>query len=81
MRLRAKLIEIEADKPIVILNEEDAKDLGVYVSGRVKLIYGEKEIIAIVDTTETLVNEGEIGIFEDVNEILKIKDLDWIEVV
>jgi len=81
MRLKTKFYEIEADKPIVILNEEDAKDLGVFVSGRVKIKYNEHDITAIVDTTETLVDEGEIGIMQDVNEVLNANDGDFIEVI
>ncbi len=80
MRLKSRFYEIEADKPVVILNEEDAKDLGVFVSSRVKIRYNEHEITAIVDTTETFVNEGEIGILKDVNEILNINESDFVEV-
>jgi AMP phosphorylase len=74
MKLKARLYPIEADRPIVILNEEDAKDLGVYVSGRVRITYKDRKAIAIADTTESFVKEGEIGIFEDVWEQLDVNE-------
>ncbi len=80
MRLKARFYEIDADKPIVILNEEDAKDLGVFVSSRVKLTHAGHEITGIVDTTETLVQEGEIGVMKEVNQTLNLSDGDLVEV-
>ncbi len=74
MELKARLYPIEADRPIVVLNDVDAKDLGVYISGRVMVSYGDKSITAIADTSASFVNEGEIGIFDEVRELLKVSE-------
>ncbi|MBN2014804.1 MAG: AMP phosphorylase [Candidatus Altiarchaeota archaeon] len=72
MKLRARLYPIESGRPVVVLNEEDAKDLGVYVTGRVRISHEERSINAIVDTTTSFVKEGEIAVFEEVRGILDV---------
>ena len=71
---RVRIYPIETGKPIVVMNEEDAKDLGVFTSGRVEIVFKENIITAIVDTTKTFVKSGEIGIFDDVRRILNIEE-------
>ncbi len=80
MKLKARLYPIEADRLIVVLNEEDAKDLGVYVSGRVRISYKDRKATAIADTTASFVKDGEIGIFEDVRKLLDVSDGSNLEV-
>lgn len=72
MKLKARLYLIESGKPVVVLNEEDAKELGVYATGRVRITHQDKSITAIADTTSSFVAEGEIAIFEDVRKILNV---------
>ncbi|HIE33699.1 MAG TPA: AMP phosphorylase [Candidatus Altiarchaeales archaeon] len=74
MELKTKIYPIKADMPIVVMNEEDAKDLGVYVSSRVVVEYKGREITAIVDTTKIFVREGEIGLFDDVRRMLNVRE-------
>jgi len=66
MKLKVKLLDIEAVKPIVVLNEEDAKELGCYPSDRIKISLNGKTVTAIMNTAEKSVAEGEIGIFDEV---------------
>lgn len=80
MKLRARFYAIQADKPIVILNDEDAKELGVFVSSRVKIKCKDQKITAIVDTTETLVRAGEIGVFKEVTDLLCLEGGEDVEV-
>jgi AMP phosphorylase len=80
MKLKARLYPIESGRPVVVLNEEDAKDLQVYVTGRVRISHEDKSLTAIVDTTETFVAEGDIAIFEDVTKILNVCDNCELEV-
>jgi len=80
MKLKARLYPIEANRPIVVMNEEDARDLGVFVSGRVKISYKDRGVTAIVDTTTSFVKEGEIGIFEDVRKLLNVSEGSNLEV-
>lgn len=73
MLLRVKFLELEAEKPIVILNKDDAEDLGVKPMERVELSFKKKKIVAIVNTAERMVREGEIGLYEEIQELLDIK--------
>jgi len=73
MLLRAKFLELEAEKPIVILNRDDADDLGIKPLERVELSFGRKRIVAIVNVAEKIVREGEIGLYEEIQEVLDIK--------
>lgn len=77
---KVRLYPIETGKPIVVMNEEDAKDLGVFTSGRVEILFKGNIVIAIVDTTETFVKSGEIGIFEDVRRMLNVEEDEEVEV-
>ncbi|PKP54439.1 MAG: AMP phosphorylase [Candidatus Altiarchaeales archaeon HGW-Altiarchaeales-3] len=76
MKLKTKLQHIDAGKPIVVLNEEDAKELGVNTSDRIKISIDENTTTAIVNTTKLSVGEGEIGVFDEVEHELSIKDGD-----
>ena len=73
MLLRAKFLELEAEKPIVVLNKNDAEDLGVKPLERVELSFNRKKIVAIVNVAERIVREGEIGLYEEIQEELDIK--------
>ncbi|MBD3387864.1 MAG: AMP phosphorylase [Candidatus Altiarchaeales archaeon] len=73
MDVTVRLYEIETGKPIVVLNEEDMKDLGVHIGDRIRICKGEKcYVTAIIDATTSMVNEGEIGIFEEVKKSLDL---------
>ena len=73
MFLKARPLEIEALKPIVILNREDADELDVRPLDRVELMVNNKKLIAIVNVAEVFVLEGEIGLSETVHEKLGVK--------
>jgi AMP phosphorylase len=75
MKLKAKLLGMESGgKPIVVLNVEDAQDLGIRSDSRVWLQFAGKERIAIVNLSERAVEEGSIGIFDEVAECLNIQN-------
>ncbi|MCD6514256.1 MAG: AMP phosphorylase [Candidatus Odinarchaeota archaeon] len=81
MKLRAKIVDLEAaGKPIAILNKNDARLLRVAPLERVSIVYDNREIIALIDVTDTFVSEGEIGLFESIIETLKVKDNDIVDV-
>ena len=62
MKYKIKEINVDAGEFTVILNRNDAKELGVRSLDRVKVIAQDHTITAIVETSETVVSEGEIGI-------------------
>lgn len=81
LRLRSKLIELEAGgKLIVILNADDAEELGVRSQARLNASFKGSKVTAIINTTEKVVEKGEIGIFLEVAEKLKVEDGDYVEV-
>lgn len=81
MKLRVRFLGLEAGgKPIVVLNLTDAEDLGVRSLGRIKLSHAKKELTAIVNTTQTLIDKGTIGVYEGLKAQVEIKENDLIDV-
>jgi AMP phosphorylase len=80
MFLRAKFLQLEADKPIIILNREDAEELGVKPLERVEVTFEKKKLIAIVNIAGKIVREGEIGLYEEIQESLDVKPNEKIRV-
>lgn len=73
LKLKVKIIGLETGgKPIVILNKEDADELGVRSLNRVRIEYKGKELAAIVNTTSKVIGHGHIGVSEEVKNILKV---------
>ena len=61
--------DIEAGKAIVILNDENAKQLDLFAMDRVVVKFNGKELIAVVDTTSKFVHPGQVGLFNDVSVV------------
>ncbi len=81
MKLRVKLLGIEAGgKPIVVLNKEDAEEIGIKSLGRIKIFFKGKKTTAIVNITKTIVRKGEIGVYDEIKKSLKLKRGSWVEV-
>jgi AMP phosphorylase len=72
--LKVKRLYIEAGgKPIVLLNKEDADDIGVRALGRVKIVNAEgREITSVVNVTYRAVEKGIIGAYDEVASKLKL---------
>lgn len=69
--LRIKILDIEVgDTAIVVLHKQDANDLGVHISDRVKIKYRDRLHVAIVDITDTFIKPGEIGIFKSLSHAM-----------
>src|SRR3990172_7906832 len=74
MMAKVKFLGIEAGgKPIVVLNRDDAEELGLKSSDRVYLRAGGKELVAIMNTSRFL-EKGKIGVYEEVSSILQLKE-------
>lgn len=60
---------------IALINEQDAAEYGITIGDKISLEFSgkEKPIVVTVDTTDSLVEEGEIGFFEDVWDKYHIK--------
>jgi len=81
MKLKSKFLGLETGgKLIVILNKEDAADIGIRSLGRVTVKYGKKEITAIVNTSTKVIPRNFIGVSEGVVIELSLKDSEEVEV-
>ncbi len=82
MELRVKEVYIGAGgKNVAVLNYADASELDVRPLEKVKISFRGKEVIAIVDISERVVERGEIGLFLETLEALGAKEMDIVEVV
>ena len=81
-KLKVKSIDIVAGKLIAILNEIDAKELGLFPLDRAKITNPKngKSVNVVVDVTDSLAGEDEIGLFKDVYKIIGAKEGTHVEV-
>ncbi|HBB04238.1 TPA: hypothetical protein DCZ39_05100 [Patescibacteria group bacterium] len=71
---KTKIIDIhEGDELVVLINEQDAWEHGITSMDKVSLIYEGKEFVFDADLSNTYVQRGEIGIYEDIQEKYKIQ--------
>ncbi len=80
MKLKAKILRWLAGRPVVILSPETAKSLNINVNERIGLVYQKKKVYAIVDIFSGLIEEGEIGLSEEISPYLSIRNGSLIEV-
>lgn len=81
MKLRAKIIDIDTGGVHkVLLNPTDVTLLAMFAGERVHLQYKEEETVAIVETTQDLVEPGEVGILSKVQRELGVRPGGKIEV-
>jgi AMP phosphorylase len=79
IELKARLIDISAGARYVLLNSRDADELGIHPHDRVRVQKGPKMATAIVDTTGTYIQPGEIGIFSDLRSEMEIGDSEKVQ--
>ena len=71
---RTKIIDIhEGEELVVLINEQDAWEHGITSMDKVSLIYDDKEFVFDANLSNTFVQRGEIGIFDDIKEKYKMK--------
>lgn len=80
-KLTVKLHDMEIGRLEVTLNDEDARDLGLYSRDRVKIFLDGRRIVAFLNTTKTIVKKGEIGISKDFLTVSKIRDGEKVSAV
>ncbi len=87
MKLKVKIVDLDAGgKEIVILNNDDARELGVHPLERV-ILYDHKKIAgkqfnitAIVNVSHKNVHRGVMVLYKDVAKDLGVKDGDFVNV-
>ena len=76
--LKVKPLEMETGRNIVVLHEEDVRELGLYAGDRVKLTMPKTTLVAIIDVTSRMVQPGEVGTFAEVTKALGLKAGDTV---
>lgn len=71
LKLKARLLDIQAGRSIVVLNPDTASSLGLHSSDRVRITYKDVELIAILDTGGDFPVD-QIGLFEELSRKLAI---------
>lgn len=79
LKLKAKLMDIAANTPVVILNVKDAVELGVYAGDRVLVQFNSHAITASLDTTKKIIPAGIIGIYRGA-EIHGLKNNSYVHI-
>ena len=81
MKLKVKDIQLTTGGPLVaVLHEKTAKLLGIFPTERVRITRKKEIANCVVDTTKKGIEEGEIGLFEEVLKKVKISHGMQIEV-
>src|SRR3989344_2613822 len=82
MKLRVKDVNISSGGPLIaILNVQDANRLDLKALDRIKIKKDRKEVIVAVDISKNKrVAHGQIGLFEEVINLLKIKDKSVVDI-
>ncbi|MHB8585571.1 MAG: AMP phosphorylase [Thermoplasmatota archaeon] len=73
---QVKVLDIDLGKYQVILNRQDSETLGVHTGDRVKALTDDDSVTALVDTTETVVPKGTVGVFLELQNRLDLSDGD-----
>jgi AMP phosphorylase len=80
MKAKVHFYEVETGKPIVVLNGEDMKEMGVHIGDRIIITKGKLAVTAIIDATTSLVSAGEIAVFEEVRKSLELDPKDLVDI-
>ena len=79
--LKTKILGLEAEKPIVILNKEDADEIDVRPLDRVELLIGRKKGTAIVNVATHFIKQGEIGLYGEIAQHMDAVSGEKVEVL
>ncbi len=79
---KVKRIDITQGVYEILLCQNDAEDLGLHIHDRVKVVNDKgKSLSALVDITDTVVCNGEVGAFVELWNDLNLKDSTTVNIV
>ncbi|MGV8084707.1 MAG: AMP phosphorylase [Candidatus Bilamarchaeum sp.] len=78
---KVKLIDIFTGKNIIVLNKEQAKGHDIYSGYRTEVKLDGHSYVAIVDVSDDLVAHGEVGIFKDLAQQLKLRKGQKVQII
>ena len=67
LTLSVRPIQMESGYNLVLLHEEDAEELGIYVGDRVRLSLPSSSVVAVANLTREMVRRGEVGTLLEVS--------------
>ncbi len=79
MKLKIKNFNWLAGRPVVILNDETAQKMNVFVDDRIVISNSEK-VYAVVEIFPKLVKKNEMGLSQELSKILKLKNRSVVDV-
>lgn len=83
MKFKAKIISITTKGPLIaVLHKVDAQSLGINALDRIKIKKGTKSKVVVIDVAydKKEIKPGEIGLFLDTADELKIKNNDELQI-
>ncbi len=80
MKLKVKILKLQAGRPVSILHERTADKLSVNIDDRITITNGNKKIVSVVDIATGLLQKDEVAVSEEVIEALKLKEDDVVEI-
>ncbi len=79
--LRAKKLDVDAGKlHIVVLNDKTLKELNLHTLDRIDVIKGKQRLTCIINASNRIVEDGEIGLYKCVAESLKVETGDNVKI-
>jgi len=78
---KVKPMDIYTGRNIVVLNKDEAQEHDIYSGYRTELRHEGKNIVALVDVSDEIVQPGEIGVFRDLAASYHLKKGETVEIV
>ena len=80
MKLRVRCLDLDAGgKTIAIINSEDARELGLHALERIVLKKDRQTLTVLANVTPKFVLPGDIAVYAEVKEIMRLRDGDFID--
>ncbi len=75
LEMQAKVFDLSSNIMVCVLHEDDARELGLRALDRIEITnhLPAKKAVAVLDTTKREVVKGEIGLFEELSRVLRVK--------
>ncbi|MEM3810874.1 MAG: hypothetical protein QXV38_01060 [Conexivisphaerales archaeon] len=80
MKFNTVVLDVKAGKKSIIINEDDANEIGLELNERARLMVDDKSVVCITETTKTLVKRGTIAIYKDIAEALELENGGYVDV-
>ncbi|UCE95253.1 MAG: AMP phosphorylase [Candidatus Bathyarchaeota archaeon] len=80
VKLKARIIDLEVGRRMVLLHEKDAQEIGTLAHDWLKITSGKSKLVTFVDTTKSYLKQGEIGILRDVYDKFRVREGSMVSV-